>query len=65
MFYHFRCLADLRIEGSYWNKFYQQLQNNLKHKNTISWHKGFDILQNINGRMTLEKELKQAKDPFY
>jgi hypothetical protein len=25
MFYPFRCLADLRIEGSYWKRFYQQL----------------------------------------
>ena len=65
MFYPFRCLADLRIEGNYWKKFYQQLQNHLKHKKTIFWHKGFDILQNINDRMTLEKELKRAKDPFF
>ncbi len=65
MFYPFRCLADLRIEGSYWKKFYQQLQNHLKHKKTIFWHKGFDVLQNINDRMTLEKELKQAKDSIF
>jgi hypothetical protein len=26
--------------------------------------KGFDILQNINDKMTLEKELKRAKDPI-
>ncbi len=58
MFYPFRCLADLRIEGSYWKFFYQQLQNHLKHKKTIFWHKRFNILQNINNRMTLEKELK-------
>ncbi len=65
MFYPFRCLADFRIEGSYWKKFYQQLQNHLKHEKKIFWHKGFDILQNINDRMTLEKELKQAKDPIF
>ena len=28
-------------------------------------HKGFDILQNLNDRMTLEKELKRAKDPIF
>jgi hypothetical protein len=28
-------------------------------------HKGFDILQNVNDRMTLEKDLKRAKYPFF
>ena len=58
MFYPFRSLADLRIEGSYLKKITQQLQSHLEHEKTIFWHKGFDILQNINDRMTLEKELK-------
>jgi hypothetical protein len=65
MFYPFRSLADLRIEGSYWKKISQQLQSHLEHETTIFWHKGFDILQNINDRMTLEKELKRAKDPIF
>ncbi len=65
MFYSSRCLADLRIEGSYWNKIYQQLQSHLKHDETIFWHKGLAILQNIDDRMTLEKELKQAKEPIF
>ncbi len=64
MFYPFRSLAGLTIEGSYWEFFSQELQRYLEHKDTISWHKGFDILQNINDRMTLEKELKWAKDPI-
>jgi hypothetical protein len=42
----------------------QELQRHLEHKDTIFWHKGFDILQNINGRMTIQKELKWAKDPI-
>jgi hypothetical protein len=37
----------------------------LNMKKTIFWHKGFDILHNINDRMTLEKEIKQAKDPIF
>jgi hypothetical protein len=65
MFYPFRCLTDLKIEGSYWKKFSEQLHSHFEHKKTIFWHKGFDILQNINDRMTLEKELKQAKDPIF
>ncbi len=60
MFYPFRWLADLKIEGSYWKKISQQLHSHLEHTKTIFWHKGFDILQNINDRMTLEKEPKQA-----
>jgi hypothetical protein len=29
------------------------------------WEKGFEILQNINDRFTLEKEVKHAKDPVF
>jgi hypothetical protein len=58
MFHPFRSLAYLTIEGCYWKKISQELQRHLEHKDTIIWHKGFDILQNINDRMTLEKELK-------
>jgi hypothetical protein len=65
MFYPFRSLADLTIEGSYWKKISQELPKLLEHKDTIFWHKRFDILQNINDRMSLEKELKWAKNPFF
>jgi hypothetical protein len=51
MFYPVRSLADLRIEGSYWKKISQQLQSHLEHEKTIFWHKGFDILKNINDRI--------------
>jgi hypothetical protein len=43
----------------------QELQRHLEQKDTIFWHEGFDILQNINDRKTLEKELKRAKDPIF
>jgi hypothetical protein len=43
----------------------EQLQKHFQHEKTIFWNKGFDILQNINDRMTLEKELKQAKNPIF
>jgi hypothetical protein len=36
-----------------------------KTRENNKWHKGFDTLQNINDRMALEKELKQAKDPLF
>jgi hypothetical protein len=64
VFYPFRFLADLTIEGSYWTNS-QELQRQLEHKDTIFRYKGFDILQNIYNRMTLEKELKWAKDPVF
>ena len=40
MFYPFRSLAGLTIEGSYWKRFSQELQRHLVHKDTIFWHKG-------------------------
>jgi hypothetical protein len=58
-------LADLTIEGSYWKKISQELQKHLGPMDTKFWHKGFDILQNMNDRMTLEKELNWAKDQFF
>ncbi len=65
MFYPFRSLADLTIDRSYWKKNSQELQRHLEHEDTIFWHKGFDILQNMNDRMNLEKKLKRAKDPIF
>jgi hypothetical protein len=65
IFYPFRSLANLTIEGSYWKQYSQELQRHLKYDDTIFWHKRFDILQNINDRMTLEKELKGAKDSIF
>jgi hypothetical protein len=65
MFYPFRSLNDLTIEGSYWEKFSQELQRHLERKITKISKKGFKILQNINDRMTLQKQLKRANDPIY
>ncbi len=65
MFYPFKSLNDLTIEGSYWEKFSQELQRHLENKITKFSKKGFRILQNINDRMTLQKQLKRANDPIY
>ncbi len=46
-------------------KISQQLQSHLEHEKTIFLHKGFNILQNIDDRITLEKEIKQAKDLIF
>ncbi len=65
MFYPVRCLNDLTFEGSYWEKFSQELQRHLDQKITKFLHQGFRVLQNINDRMTLQKQLKRANDPVY
>jgi hypothetical protein len=65
MFYPFLCLDDLKLHGSYWEKFSCELHCNLDSKSTIFGEKGFEILQNINDRFTLEKEVKHAKDPIF
>ncbi len=33
-------------------------------KKTVFWKKGFEILQNIQDRSTLEKHVKRARDPI-
>jgi hypothetical protein len=65
MFYPFRCLNDLTIEESYWEKFSQELQRHLDQKIAKFSQQGFRVLQNINDRMTLQKQLKRANDPIY
>jgi hypothetical protein len=65
MIYPFRCLNDLTIEGSYWEKFYQELQRHLEQKITKFSQQGFRVLQNINDSMTLQKQLKHAIDPIH
>jgi hypothetical protein len=58
-------LNDLTIEGSYWEKFYQELQRHLEQKITKFSQQGFRVLQNRNDRMTPQKQLKCANDPIY
>ena len=64
MFYPFRQLKDLTIDGSYWRQFHKQLQCHLKQKHTKFWENGFEILQNIEDRATLQKHVTRARDPI-
>jgi hypothetical protein len=64
MFYPFRQLNKLTCAGSYWRKFYKELQHHLNKETTKFWEKGFNILQNIEDRSTLQKHLKRARDPI-
>ena len=64
MFYPFRSLSDLTCDKSYWKKIHQELTNHNKNEETIFWKKGFEILQNIQDRDTLQKHVKRARDPI-
>jgi hypothetical protein len=64
MFYPFCQLTDLTCKKSYWKKIIQDLTKHNKKENTIFWKKGFEILQNIQDRDTLQKHVRRARDPI-
>jgi hypothetical protein len=64
MFYPFLQLNDLKYNGSYWILFHNELERHNNNKETLFWKKGFEILQNIQDRSTLEKQVKRARDPI-
>jgi hypothetical protein len=56
LFNPFRKLADLQIDGSYWNLFFRELQLFKKNKNPFG-KKGFIILQNVENRHALQYDI--------
>jgi hypothetical protein len=64
MFYPFCQLTDLTCKKSYWKKFHLELTKHDKKENTLFWKKGFEILQNIQERDTLQKQVRRARDPI-
>ena len=64
MFYPFRQLNDLKYDRSYWRVFHNELEKHINKEDTVFWKKGFEILQNIQDRATLEKHVKRARDPI-
>jgi hypothetical protein len=64
MFYPFRQLNDLKYNGSYWKLFHNELERHNNNKETVLWKKGFEILQNIQARSTLEKYVTHARAPI-
>jgi hypothetical protein len=58
MFYPFRSLEDLLINGSFWKLFDQEREKHFNNQDTTFWTKGFEILRNIQDRMTLEKKMR-------
>ncbi len=66
LFYPFRELSDLTcIGGSYWKRFNQELTSHHNEEDTKFWKKGFEILKNIQDRLTLQKHLKCPRDPIF
>ncbi len=64
MFYPFRQLNDLKYNGRYWKLFHNEVERHNNKEETVLWKKGFEILQNIQDRSTLEKHVKHARDPI-
>jgi hypothetical protein len=58
-------LTDLTCKNSHWKKLHLELTKHNKKENTLFWKKGFEILQNIQDRDTLQKHVRRARDPIY
>jgi len=64
MFNRFQQSNDLKSDGSHWRLFHNELRKHINKETTVFWKKGFEILQNIQDRSTLEKHVKRARDPI-
>ncbi len=45
--------------------FHNEVEKHINKEDTVFWKKGFEILQNIQDRSTLEKHVKRARDPIF
>ncbi len=45
--------------------FHNELEKHINKEDTVFWKKGFEILQNVQDRATLEKYVKRARDPIF
>jgi hypothetical protein len=61
-FYPYRNAGDLLQEGSYWKLFKQELTKKRNGTTTKFWDKGFEILQNVNDRLTIQRAGKRPLD---
>lgn len=62
MFYPYRKLEDIMINGSYWAVFKRELDLYRQEKETTMWRKGFSILQNIENRKMLQSHRNNLAD---
>ena len=44
--------------------FHNELEKHINKEDTVFWKEGFEILQDIEDRSTLEKHLKCAREPI-
>ncbi len=44
--------------------FHNELEKHINKEDTVFWKKGIEILQNIQDRSALEKNVKHARDPI-
>ena len=62
MFYPFRDKMDLMIDNSHWKLFEQELNKYNNGEPTLFWQKGFEILQNIEDRKNLQRNIEKRED---
>ena len=62
MFYPYRTKADLTVENSHWKLFYRELTTHTSGSITKFWPKGFQILQNMEDRIMLDKKMSRLND---
>ena len=62
MFYPFRTIEDIQLEGSHWKLFERELDLFNNGENTTMWTKGFEILQNIEDRKAMQQDVEKRKD---
>ena len=63
MFYTHRTPRNLKLVGSYRELLTHELAKHRGKETTIFWSPGFRILQHIENRMAMDKNLRRAKDP--
>jgi hypothetical protein len=62
LFYPFRSMDDIKLNGSHWALFERELTLKKSGQPTTFWDYGFEILQNIQDRKALEHCDKRAVD---
>lgn len=62
MFYPFRTVEDIKLQGSHWKLFQRELESYNNGENTVMWKEGFEILQNIEDRKMMQQNVEKRKD---
>lgn len=62
MFFPFRKLEDIKLEGSYWKLFHCELTLLNKNESTTFWTKGYEILQKIKNHQALQLDIPKQID---